>query len=38
MKDNQWIDISQPLDEKLAHWPGDTPFHYVTEYTKEQPV
>ncbi|ADC50106.1 arylformamidase [Alkalihalophilus pseudofirmus OF4] len=36
MKDNQWIDISQPLDEKLAHWPGDTPFHYVTEYTKEQ--
>ncbi|KGA96373.1 kynurenine formamidase [Alkalihalobacillus alcalophilus ATCC 27647 = CGMCC 1.3604] len=36
MNEAKWIDISQPLDDKLAHWPGDTPFQYVTEYTKEQ--
>jgi arylformamidase len=36
MTQSKWIDISQPLDDKLAHWPGDTPFEYVTEYTKEQ--
>ncbi|WP_299089066.1 arylformamidase [uncultured Metabacillus sp.] len=23
---NKWIDISQPLDEKVPVWPGDTPF------------
>ncbi|MED4018772.1 arylformamidase [Sutcliffiella cohnii] len=32
----KWIDISQPLDETLAHWPGDTPFSYKLTYTKEQ--
>lgn len=31
-----WIDISQPLNAKLAHWPGDTPFSYELSYTKEQ--
>jgi arylformamidase len=33
---NNWIDISQPLTNKLAHWPGDTPFSYEVSYTKEQ--
>lgn len=33
---NKWIDISQPLDDTLAHWPGDTPFSYKTTFTKEQ--
>lgn len=31
----KWIDISQPLNEKLAHWPEDTPFQYETPITKE---
>ncbi|WP_338779852.1 arylformamidase [Metabacillus sp. FJAT-52054] len=31
-----WIDISQPLNSKIGHWPGDTPFSYETVYTKEQ--
>ncbi|PTL38352.1 arylformamidase [Alkalicoccus saliphilus] len=31
-----WIDISQPLNEKTAHWPGDTPFSYETALTKEE--
>lgn len=31
----KWIDISQPLNENLAHWPGDQPFHYHTPLTKE---
>ncbi|MFC0561340.1 arylformamidase [Halalkalibacter alkalisediminis] len=31
-----WIDVSQPLHDKLAHWPGDTPFHYEVTYSKEQ--
>ncbi|WP_217589751.1 arylformamidase [Lentibacillus saliphilus] len=30
----QWIDISQPLSNDIAHWPGDTPFHYETTYSK----
>ncbi|WP_409275010.1 arylformamidase [Neobacillus sp. SCS-31] len=36
MTKNKWIDISQPLHDGIAHWPGDTPFHYETAYTKEQ--
>lgn len=32
----EWIDISQPLDGWLAHWPGDTPFSYQLTYTKAQ--
>jgi arylformamidase len=35
-KANKWIDISQPLNPDLAHWPGDTPFSYEVTYTKEQ--
>jgi arylformamidase len=31
-----WIDVSQPLHDKLAHWPGDTPFSYQVTYSKEQ--
>lgn len=31
-----WIDVSQPLHDKLAHWPGDTPFNYEVTYSKEQ--
>lgn len=30
-----WIDISQPLNNNIAHWPGDTAFHYQTAMTKE---
>ncbi|MEW9677138.1 arylformamidase [Lentibacillus sp. L22] len=32
----QWIDISQPLTNTIAHWPGDTPFSYELTYTKEE--
>lgn len=31
-----WIDISQPLNNTLAHWPGDTAFHYDTPLTKDK--
>ncbi|MEC5424190.1 arylformamidase [Virgibacillus sp. C22-A2] len=31
-----WIDISQPLTNDMATWPGDTPFSYSLTYTKEQ--
>ncbi|WP_339229188.1 arylformamidase [Oceanobacillus sp. FSL K6-2867] len=33
---SKWIDISQPLTNDMAHWPGDTPFHYKLSATKEQ--
>ena len=36
MMKNSWIDISQPLNSEIAHWPGDTPFSYETVFTKEQ--
>ncbi|MDQ0272492.1 arylformamidase [Cytobacillus purgationiresistens] len=36
MKNNKWIDISQPLTNEISHWPGDTAFTYVTSFTKEQ--
>ncbi|MFD2629406.1 arylformamidase [Oceanobacillus kapialis] len=29
-----WIDISQPLTNDMAHWPGDTPFRYSLTYSK----
>jgi arylformamidase len=32
---NAWIDISQRLDEKVAVWPGDTPFSYRVTWSKE---
>ncbi|MFC0272928.1 arylformamidase [Metabacillus herbersteinensis] len=34
-KDN-WIDISQPLNSTVGHWPGDTPFSYEVAFSKEQ--
>ena len=36
MTDTKWIDISQPLTNDMAHWPGDTPFSYSSTLTKEQ--
>ncbi|UFU00716.1 arylformamidase [Radiobacillus kanasensis] len=32
----KWIDISQPLTNHIAHWPGDTSFSYELSITKEQ--
>jgi arylformamidase len=32
----QWMDISQPLTNDMAHFPGDTPFTYSLTYTMEQ--
>lgn len=26
--ENKWIDVTQPLSNNIAHWPGDTPFDY----------
>lgn len=31
-----WIDISHPLNDNIAVWPGDTPFTYQTSVTKEE--
>ncbi|WP_010097266.1 arylformamidase [Ornithinibacillus scapharcae] len=31
-----WIDITQPLTNDMAHWPGDQPFLYNVSATKEQ--
>jgi arylformamidase len=31
-----WIDISQPLTNDMAHWPGDTPFRYSLTYSKAE--
>lgn len=36
MKDSDWIDISQPLNNEIATWPGDTPFSYEVSWSKEQ--
>lgn len=32
---NEWIDISQPLQNNCAEWPGDTPFNYEVAFKKE---
>ena len=32
---NDWIDISQPLQNYNAEWPGDTPFEYEVAFKKE---
>lgn len=32
----KWIDISQPLRNDHAEWPGDTPFSYEVAVTKEE--
>jgi arylformamidase len=31
-----WIDISQRLDKNVAVWPGDTPFAYKVNWSKEE--
>lgn len=36
MQKNRWIDITQPLTNDMAHWPGDTPFRFALGVTKEQ--
>ncbi|RHW43536.1 arylformamidase [Neobacillus notoginsengisoli] len=36
MTNKNWIDISQPLYNGIANWPGDTPFKYETAFSKEQ--
>lgn len=36
MTQRKWIDISQPLTNDMAHFPGDTPFNYSLTYTQEQ--
>lgn len=32
----EWIDISQPLHNGIAEWPGDTPFSYEVAYSKAE--
>lgn len=32
----KWIDITQPLSNDIATWPGDTPFNFEVVHTKEQ--
>ncbi len=36
MKSSEWIDISQPLNNDIATWPGDTPFSYEVSWSKEE--
>lgn len=31
---SEWIDISQPLKNGIAEWPGDTPFSYEVAFSK----
>ncbi len=33
---NRWIDITHPLSNSIAVWPGDTPFQFKLANTKEQ--
>ncbi|GAA0598219.1 arylformamidase [Virgibacillus siamensis] len=35
MKHSQWIDISQPLTNDMAHFPGDSPYNYSLTYAKK---
>lgn len=32
----EWIDISQPLNNKVPVWPGDTPFSYTVNWSKNE--
>ncbi|MER2261115.1 MAG: arylformamidase [Psychrobacillus sp.] len=32
----RWIDITQPLTNEIATWPGDLPFNFKVAHTKEQ--
>lgn len=36
MKEQKWIDISQPMTNDIAVWPGDIPFSFKLSFTKEQ--
>src|SRR5699024_7613090 len=36
MKEQGWIDISQPLTSDIGTWPGDTKFSYRLNYKKEE--
>jgi len=36
MKEQGWIDISQPLTSDIGTWPGDTKFSYQLSYEKEE--
>ncbi|ALX48990.1 arylformamidase [Lentibacillus amyloliquefaciens] len=36
MTQTNWIDISQPLTQDMAHFPGDAPFDYSLTFTKAQ--
>ncbi|WP_369899661.1 arylformamidase [Bacillus manliponensis] len=36
MREREWIDISQPLQNDIATWPGDTPFSYEVACSKEE--
>ncbi len=31
-----WIDITMPLHNQIAHWPGDTPFSYTLSAPMEE--
>ncbi len=31
-----WMDITQMLEEDIAHWPEDTPFSYKCTVTKAE--
>lgn len=33
---SKWIDISQRLDKNVAVWPGDTPYTYKVNWSKEE--
>lgn len=33
---NPWIDISQPLDNRIVAWPGVTPFSYEVTWSKKE--
>lgn len=36
MREREWIDISQPLQNDIATWPGDTSFSYEVACSKEE--
>lgn len=36
MTQRKWFDISQPLTNDMAHFPGDMPFDYSLTHTKKQ--
>lgn len=36
MNERKWIDITQPLTNEIAVWPGDTPYNFELSITKEE--